>query len=462
MMTTVIEDLKKVLQESQILVGKDLESRYAHIWTMHTSIKAMAVLLPKSTADVSEICKVCSRHDQNIVVHGGLTNLTGSTQTDEEEIVVSLEKMNQIEEIDESNRTMTVQAGVILENIHTAAAAKNFLFPLSYGAKGSAQIGGAISTNAGGLRVLRYGMTRQLILGLETVLADGTIISSMKKIIKDNSGYDLKQLFIGAEGTLGIVTRAVLKLHEAPASRNSAFVAFDSFDEITQFLRFVDKGLAGTLSAFELIWSETYTSFTSTNTGRKPPLFQDYPYYVLIESLGSDQVSDHAQMQSLLEEALLSDMILDGVMAHSESDQQLFWTIREDVAVLLSYSEFAQHFDVSVPIEHMHDYVENVKVEILKLEEVVKVFPFGHLADGNIHFVVAKTTDDPKITFRINEIVYRPLSEFGGSVSAEHGIGVDKKGFLQYSRSTSELALMATLKKALDPKGLLNQGKIFD
>ena len=211
------------LSPDQILGPDDLSQRYHHIWHMDISLKALCVLLPETTQQVSDIMKVCYEKELPVVVHGGLTNLVGSTETNGDEVVLSTERLNNIEEVDTASRTMTVQAGVILENIHDAATGKNLLFPLNFGAKGSAQIGGVISTNAGGLRVLKYGMTRQLVLGLEAITSDGTIISSMKKIIKDNSAYDLKQLFIGSEGTLGIITRAILKLEEAPQSRNAAY-----------------------------------------------------------------------------------------------------------------------------------------------------------------------------------------------------------------------------------------------
>jgi FAD/FMN-containing dehydrogenases len=227
----IINELKEKIGAEKVLTGESVKERYFHVWQMDESLNAKAVLLPKTTQEVSDILKICHAHKQSVVVHGGLTNLVGSTETEGNEIVISTEKMNAIEEVDEQSRTMTVQAGVILEAVQNAAKEKELLFPLNFGAKGSAQMGGVISTNAGGLRVFRYGMTRNLVLGLEAVLADGTIISSIKKIIKDNSAYDLKQLFIGSEGTLGIITKAVLKLVEAPKSRNSAFVGFNDYEK---------------------------------------------------------------------------------------------------------------------------------------------------------------------------------------------------------------------------------------
>ena len=221
-MDTCVNELIQHLGVDQVLVGTSLSERYEHIWRMDQSLKAKALVLPRSTEEVSSIMKICHQYDQQVSIFGGLTNLTGATEVSTQEVVISLEKLNKIIDIDEQARTMTVETGVILESIQNAASDKDLLFPLNFGAKGSAQIGGIISTNAGGLRVLRFGMTRHLVLGLEVVLADGTILSSLKKIIKDNAGYDLKQLFIGSEGTLGIVTKAVLRLHELPKSRVSA------------------------------------------------------------------------------------------------------------------------------------------------------------------------------------------------------------------------------------------------
>ena len=260
----IITQLKRALATTQILTGEALKERYTHIWRMDEPLQALAVILPKTTAEVATALKICHAHHQPVVVHGGLTNLVGSTEmTDGQEIVISMEKMNGIEEVDVQSRTMTVQAGVILENVQNAAKEKDLLFPLNYGAKGSAQIGGAISTNAGGLRVFRFGMTRNLVLGIEAVLADGTVISSLKKVIKDNSGYDIKQLFIGSEGTLGVVTKAVLKLVEAPKSRNSAWIGLTDYHKVVQLLKFMDSGLAGTLSGFELLWKASFVGMTT-------------------------------------------------------------------------------------------------------------------------------------------------------------------------------------------------------
>lgn len=461
-MQDIIEELREKLGPAKVLTGEDVKERHYHIWHMGEGLNAKAVLLPNSTAEISQICKICNKNNQEVIVFGGLTNLVGSTETKGHEIIISMERMNQIQETDALSRTMTVQAGVILENIHLEAKKHELLFPLNFGARGTAQIGGCISNNAGGLRVLKFGMTRALILGLEAVLMDGTIISSMKKIVKDNSAYDLKQMFIGSEGTLGIVTRAVLKLIEAPSSRNSAFLAFDKYENVVAFLKFIDKELAGALSGFEVIWKNSYEVMTSKNSLNKPPLPHGHKYYVLVESLGSDQENDREQLQSIVEQTIVNENAADAVMAFTESDLNWFWNIREDVKVLAEQAKYDQHFDVSAPIAEMGSYVDKVEEAINGMDEVVAAYPFGHLADGNIHFIVAKNNNDEKLKNSINDIVYNPLTALGGSVSAEHGIGLHKKKYLALCRTEEEIKLMKTLKKSFDPKALLNPGKVLD
>lgn len=460
-MATIISQLKDKINPSQILVEADLKERYTHIWRMNETLNALAVVLPHTTEEVSKILKICHANNQPVVVHGGLTNLVGSTETKGNEIVISLEKMNVIEEVDEQSRTLTAGAGAILENVQNAAAEKNMLFPMNFGAKGSAQVGGIISTNAGGLKVLRYGMTRNLVAGLEVVLADGTIISSLKKIIKDNSAYDLKQLFIGAEGTLGVITKAVLRLTEAPSSRTSAFVAFNDYEKVVAFLKYMDGGLSGTLSSFELIWKETYQVMTSPPALVKPPLPQHYNYYVLCEGLGSDQGKDQQLMEDLLEQAFEKEMIEDAAIAYTEADLNWFWSIREDVHVVKSAAPNDHHFDISLPIPEIGRTIECISKQLHVLPGVSQVFAFGHVADGNIHYIIGKDNKSAELKRKIDEIVYTPLKDLGGSISAEHGIGLDKKAYLSYSRTAEEIALMRTLKNALDPKGILNPDKVL-
>ncbi len=458
----MIDQLIEILGSDNVLTGSDLESRYHHIWKMDVSLKVKAMVLPRRTADVSSVMKLCHQHKQPVSIFGGLTNLTGATEVAEEEVVISMEKLNKIVEIDEQSRTMTVESGVILEAIHAAVKEKNLLFPLNFGAKGSAQIGGVISTNAGGLRVLRYGMTRNLVLGIEAVTADGTIVSGLKKIIKDNTGYDLKQLFIGSEGSLGIITKAVLRLFEAPKSRSSAFVGVNGYNNVIKLMKYMDGGLAGTLSGFELIWASSYKAMTSPPTLMIPPLPYDYEFYVLIESLGSDQGKDRARLESLLGDAMEQELIEDAAIAYTESDLTWFWTIREDVHAFISMYEHQQHFDISLPIPLIGSVIAETIKKLGELPGVIKSYAFGHVADGNIHILVGKESMDPKLTSDVNDIIYGPLKDIGGSVSAEHGIGMHKKPYLTVSRSAAEIDMMRMIKRSLDQHNILNRGRIFD
>lgn len=456
----MLNELRKQLGAGKVLTDQAVKERYSHIWTMDQPLSAKAVILPQNTQDVSIALKICHAHQQPVVVHGGLTNLVGGTKTKGHEVVIALEKMNKIEEVDPKSRTMTVQSGVILENIHHAAEEADLLFPLSFGAKGSAQIGGVISANAGGLRVFRYGVTRQLILGVEAVLADGTVINSLKKIIKDNSAYDLKQLFIGSEGTLGIITRAVVKLVEAPKSRTSAYIGINDYNQVINFLKFLDKGLAGTLSAFELIWQKTYHKMTTAGE-TPPPLPYDYSYYVLVESLGQNQETDQQLLLDLLEMALEKGIILDAVPAQSKTDLAWFWKIREDVRVISASCTFDQHFDVSLPIPLIGAYAAKIAKALESMDGINHCYTFGHMADGNIHFVVDKANNSDELRMAINDVVYPPLTSMGGSISAEHGIGEHKKAYLKFSRTKEEVDLMRRMKKMMDPLGILNMGKVI-
>ena len=462
MIPLILQELGEKLGPEKVLSGDSISQRYTHVWRMDIPLQTKAVLLPTSTEEVSAIMRICHKHKQKVVVHGGLTNLVGGTESTVEDIVISTEKMTQIEEIDEVSRSITVQAGVILEHIHQAVSEKGLMFPLTFGAKGSAQVGGIISSNAGGLQVFRYGMTRDLVLGLEAVLADGTVISSMKKLIKNNSGYDLKQLFIGGEGTLGIVTKAIFRLREAPLSRNAAFVALSSYENVTQLLRFMDAGLAGTLSGFELMWEGTYKQMTHNGEILPPPIPYSFPFYVLLESQGSAPKQDQERLEELLQACMENGWIEEAAFASSPSELRWFWGIRENVDALVSAVTIDQHYDISIPTGEIGAYVDQVAPLVKKLDRVEEVYAFGHVADGNIHFLVGKAHDDPGLTQQINAIIYERVGEMNGSISAEHGVGEDKKAYLFHCRSESEIQLMKTLKRSLDPYNLLNRGKILD
>lgn len=449
------------LGKNSVLTGKNLMQKYDHIWRMNEPTKTPLIVFPKTTKDVSEIMKICNKLSQKIVIHGGLTNLVGGTKTSNDAIVISLEKMNEIEEFDEKSKTITVQSGVILEDIINKVSERKLLLPLNFGAKGSAQIGGVVSTNAGGLRVFKYGMTRQMVLGLEAVMPDGTIISSLKKVIKDNSGYDLKQFFIGSEGTLGIITKIILKLVVSPSTRYSAIVGLNNYDNVINLLKLLEKDIGKILSGFELIWNSTYKTMINNLETVNPPLIDEFKYYVFIEVLGNETENDKILLQKSIENAINLNLILDGSIAENERELNNLWQIREDVGILDYDSKFAQHFDISIPIPKIGSLVDEIVAKLNTLEYVDKIYPFGHVADGNIHFIVGKNKNSIKIIDEINKIVYSPLKKLNGSISAEHGIGLDKKKYLNMTRSDDEIDLMRKIKKLFDPKLILNPGRII-
>ena len=457
----LINSFKKILDDSSIITGDSLKSRFYHIWKTDSSLESICLLLPKNTNEISSILKICHDNNQEVIVHGGLTNLVGSTISNNNQVVISLEKMNKILEVDDLGKTLTCEAGAIIEDLINKAKEKDLLLPLNFGAKGSAQIGGAISTNAGGLRVFKYGMTRTLVLGIEVVLPDGTIISSLKKLMKDNTGYDLKQFFIGSEGTLGIVTKAVLRLYQLPKTRYTALAAINNYSKVLELLRFMENKISKNLTGFEMLWNKTYTQMVSDKTVYKKYLPDNYKYYVFIEFMGLDFDSDYNFFENAVMDSLNFGIIEDAVIGKDEKEQLNIWGIREDVAVLAEEKEFDQHFDISIPVDLIGDVIDQIIEKLESIDGVKTIFPFGHIADGNIHFIIGKDSDDEDLKSAINDVIYNATEKINGSISAEHGIGLDKKKYLVKSRSEDEINLMRLIKKSIDPKNILNPGRVF-
>ena len=456
----VLEDLQVFLHKKALLVDEQVSNRKAGGLHTEEAIQAEIIVRPESTEEVSKILSVCNQAGQPVIVHGGLTGLVYGTRTSPDQLILSLERMNTIEDIDPVGRTLTCQSGVTLQNIQEKAESENMIFPLDLGARGSCSIGGNISTNAGGNRVIRYGMTRDSVLGIEAVTSDGTILSSMNRMIKNNAGYDLKQLFIGTEGTLGIVTRCVLRLREAPISQNTALVGIEDFSSIVRFLKHIDSGLGGNMSAFEVMWKEFYEMVTNSLDEKSLPLKKNIPYYVLVESMGSDQVKDEEHFESLLQKALEDSVIVDAVLAKSEKERKALWAFRDDVEKQAQYGPTVM-FDVSLPINEMEEYVSKVDLNLQKYWKDFHHIVWGHLADGNLHLVVGTGDLESDTIKKIENSVYEPLELIGGSISAEHGIGLEKKPYLHLSRSEEEINYMKALKDTFDPKGILNPGLIF-
>lgn len=457
-MDDLIAKLKAALGPSAVLEGAEAAERAQGGWSKLGTPRI--VLRPGSTEDVSKALALCHAAGEGVVPWGGKTGLVEGGEA-EGHIALSLDRMNKIEEIDIAAGTATVQAGCVLQTLCDAVDAKGALFPLDLGARGSATIGGNISTNAGGNRVIRYGMMRDMVLGLEAVLADGTVLTSMNHLIKNNAGYDLKQLFLGSEGTLGVVTRAVLRLRPKPRSQDTAFVAVEEFAQLPIFLRHMERALGGTLSAFEVMWDDFYKLVTSEPAKGKAPIAYGHPYYVLVESLGGNQEEDSVRFEKALMEALESGHVSDAVIAKSQSERDAMWALRDDVGqVARNFPIYT--FDVSLKIADMESYISEIREGFASQWPDHSLMVFGHLGDGNLHVIPGSLPEHtPAMRKAVEQIVYSALRKRGGSVSAEHGIGLEKRPYLDWSRSPEEVALMRVLKNALDPKDILNPGKVL-
>ena len=304
-------------------------------------------------------------------------------------------------------------------------------------------------------------MTRNLVLGLEVVLPDGTIISSLKKLMKDNSGYDLKQFFIGSEGTLGIVTKVVLRLYQNPKTRYTALAVTNDYQNVLGLLKFMEEKISKNLTAFELLWNDTYKQMVSDKTIYNKYLPDNYKYYVFIEYMGGDFINDYNTFEKVVIESIDNGIADDAVVGRDEKEQLNLWGIREDVAVLAEEKKFDQQFDISIPVALIGEVIDTTIEQLQNCDGVKTIFPFGHVADGNIHFIIGKDSDDDNLKSKINDIIYTNTEAVEGSISAEHGIGIDKKQYLIKSRSKDEIELMKIIKKSIDPKNILNPGRVF-
>jgi FAD/FMN-containing dehydrogenase len=368
--------------------------------------------------------------------------------------------MSGVEEIDAAASTALVLAGTPLQVVQQAAWDAGMFFPLDLGARGSCTIGGNLSTNAGGNRVLRYGMARDLVLGLEAVLADGTVISSLNKMLKNNSAYDLKQLFIGSEGTLGVITRAVLRLHPQPRSTCTALCAVSGYAEVLDLLWHVRNGLGSALSAFEVMWPDFYGLVTTEVPGLDAPLPYGSGAYVLIESMGTEPIHDLDRFEQVLGAALEEGKVADAVIAQSSAESASLWRVRDASGELRRIFRPHSGYDVSVPTGQIGAFVEECKHRLRQRWRDAETVFFGHVGDANIHIGV-RIGDGAQPVSEVDEIIYGCVGDWHGAISAEHGIGLLKRMHLHHSRGETERNLMALLKRALDPYGILNPGKVL-
>ena len=423
------------------------------------------LLKPGSTAEVSAILRICHETGTPLVPQGGNTGLVGG-QIPHGEVLLSTKRLNRIRALDKSGMTLTVEAGVTLAQVQAAAAEAGFLFPLSLASEGSCTIGGNIATNAGGTHVLRYGMTRALVLGLEAVLANGTVLDMMRALHKDNTGYDLKQMFIGSEGTLGVITAATLRLFPRPDVAVTALAAVPSPAAALGLLGALQARTGGMLSAFELIPRIALEFVIRHIDGTRDPLAAPSPWYVLMEATGGREANLASTFENGLAEAIDAGTVSDAVVAKSQSEAAALWKLRESISERQKREGASIKHDISVPVAAIPDFLAKATPAVLALAPGARAVSFGHLGDGNLHFNFnsPKPGDDQAFLAQWDEVqqtVHDIVKEFGGSISAEHGIGAMKVATLPRYKSHEELDAMRALKAAFDPKSILNPGKLI-
>lgn len=452
----LLERLSRILPPASLLVGDAIDPRYQEDRRNRFSARPCFVLRPGSTAETSTALAACHEFGQTIVVHGGRTGLSGGHRIQPGEAVLSLERLTDLSAPDPDSRTILAGAGVPLQQVQEAADRAGLMFGVDIGARGTATVGGNVATNAGGIRVMRYGMFRAQVAGLEAVLADGSILSSLRGLDKDNSGYDLKQLFIGSEGTLAVVTQALLRLHPRPAFETNALVSLPSAEAALDLMRRLRARIGSMLSAYEIMLDEIYVGVCSY-LRIAPPVAPNAPIYVLAEiqlETGGEDVA--APFMECLAEAIEDEVALDAVIAQSRREFLTLWHMRDACADYLRGQDNIANGDISVPIPRIAEFLRESRQQLAMIDPATRFLVFGHLADGNLHYVFQTTQKDQAVSCLMNLV-----AAFGGSISAEHGIGIDKKHWLPLARSPAEIELMQAMKRLLDPNGILNRNRIF-
>jgi len=445
--------LSQLLDDTVLLRGDGIPEKARSDASLSGRSLPWLYVRPTTVEQVHITLRACNVYRWPVTVQGGMTGLAGGANPERSDVVIALDRLSGIEEIDAVAGTMTVLAGTPLETAQKAAEEAGFLLPIDLGSRGSCQIGGNIATNAGGIRVIRHGVTRDNILGLEAVLANGTVISSMNRLRKNNTGYDLKQLFIGSEGTLGIITRAVIRLQPLPSGKATALVALSNYDHAVTLLKRAQAGLVG-LSAFEIMW-DSYFSFSSKGEGLL--LFdRSHPFVAIVEQSGAPGNED---LETFLGAMFEEGLIADALIAQSEKESRQFWAIREGA----TYDRLPGliNFDVAIAVGRLGAFAEACEAALRERYPDAHIAFFGHMGDSNLHIAVSVDPADDATRHAIDATTYGVVKRFEGSISAEHGIGLLKRDFLGHSRSPEELALMWSIKKALDPHGILNPGKVL-
>lgn len=461
----LIDQFRKIVGERHAITdAADIEAYVTEERNLFHG-RSPLVLRPGTTAEVAEICKLASAHRIALVPQGGNTGLVGGQTPHNGEVVVSLRRLDKIREVDTASNTMTVEAGVVLQVAQAKASDVDRLFPLSLGAEGSCTIGGNLSTNAGGTAALAYGVAREMALGLEVVLADGRVLNTLSKLKKDNTGYNLHNLFIGAEGTLGIITAATLKLFPKPRSVETAYVGLKSPDAALKLLTIAQSEAANLLTSFELL-SEMAVDFSVRHSiDVRDPLSQKHPWYVLME-LSSPGDDARTPLETILGRAMEEEIVDDAVIAGSLAQRNNFWKLREEMSAAQKPEGGSIKHDISVPVAAVPEFIEEANAAVVKLIPGARPVPFGHLGDGNLHYNVsqpvgADTADYLARWHEMNAVVFAIVLRMGGSISAEHGIGVLKRDELPDVKDKTAIELMRAIKAMLDPLGIMNPGKVL-
>jgi len=466
----LLDRLKAIVGERGIVTDAQERAPYENDWRDQWHGRAAAVVKPASTEEVARVVQLLAAERIAMVPQGGNTSLCGGSVPDTSgtQVVINLSRMNRVRQVDPDNNTMTVEAGCVLANLQQVADQHERLFPLSLGAEGSCEIGGNLSTNAGGTGVLRYGNTRELVLGLEVVLPDGRVWDGLRGLRKDNTGYDLKHLFVGAEGTLGIITAAVLKLFPKPRSHATAFVAIDDPHAAVALLSKLRETCGDRVTGYELIARICVDLVLRHIPGSQDPLPQAHPWYVLVE-LSDSSVGDALGrlFEEALGEAAEAGLVRDAAIAASEAQRGAFWKMRENITEAQKLDGVSVKHDVSVPVSRVPDLIARANAALAARFPDIRVVAFGHVGDGNIHYNCSKPERREaqqffsEATAEVNHIVYEVVNGLGGSISAEHGLGVLKREEIKLYKSALELDLMRSIKRTLDPHGLMNPGKVL-
>ena len=468
-MNQILGELHQILEQKFILTEDQDKAPYLTDWRKRYTGKALAVVLPKTAQEVAKIVQLCAANQIAVVPQGGHTGFCGGATPDDsgKQIVLNLKRMNTIREIDVANQTITLEAGCILQAVQEKAAEQDFLFPLSLGAEGSCMIGGNLATNAGGTNVLRYGNTRDLCLGLEVVTAQGEIWNGLKGLRKDNTGYDLRDLFIGSEGTLGIITAAVMKLYPLPISQWTTLVAANSVASTIALLNLFQKRATSLLTGFEMMTQESLALNEKHFPQMANPLKGNPPYTVLIE-LSDHESEAHVRqlLETILEEAFEAGLIADAVIANSLAQANTFWQMREHITLAQAQEGANLKHDITIPLSALESFIQETDTLMRLKYPGVRIINFGHLGDGNLHYNIAPPLGvDPKAFNLVNEkpiheLIYAQVERCQGSISAEHGVGQLKLDGLRAHKGEVAHDLMKTLKRALDPQNILNPHKV--